>query len=380
VALAAVDAAGRDIPGTACIAELTGPSLELAFHDVPEPAFVSLNRDCSFYGAFVDRSVTRETLERQIRLDPNAFNRVEAMRMLTDIERIRLIENPGAAIDEAWLAVFESILCDDAIPPGLKAYLLRIEEQSIDRRYLAWYRERHAARRTLLAAVARRCADGLRRTWDALDTYAPARAPKDGVEERRLKGVLLRTLIEARSDDVMALAEDHFHRAWSMTDRLSALTCLTLAGHPRRGALLEEAFHAWRGHVSSYTAYLQVIGAAEDEEVFDMVRREENRPCFKLSHPGHNRALYLSLGANNRMLWTERGIDWLTETVIKLAPVNENTANRLAACFQHVDSLAADLKPRVRSALQAMYDRIDGAAAPSTRGRLEAYLQGGERE
>ena len=374
IEIAAVGEDGRDIPGTTCMAELTGPSLELTFQPIPRPAFVSFNRDGSFYGTFVNHSAGRDELIRQIRLDPNTFNRVEAMRALTDIERVRLIEDIGQDVSDEWIDVYRSILSDASLTPGIKARLLTIDEQPINRDYLTCYRERFAARRKLLVTVTNRCGEALRREWTRVDTYAPDAQPRDGVEPRRLKAVLLRTLVEERSEAVFRLAEDHFHRAWNISDRLAALTCLHLAGHPQRRALLDEAFEAWRDHVSAYTAYLQVIGAAADDEVFALIAREEQRDLFRLAHPGHNRALYLPMGSNNGVLWTDRGIRWMTETVIKMAPINANTANRLVASFQHVDRLADDLRPRVRAALEAMIRGVDRKACPSVYGRLAAYL------
>ena len=82
----------------------------------------------------------------------------------------------------------------------------------------------------------------------------------------------------------------------------------------------------------------------------------------------------MAMGANNKMLWSDRGIRWLTETVLKLAPVNEIGAYRLAGTFQMVNKLADDLKPKVRSALESMLQGLDPAKLPSITGRLRAFL------
>jgi hypothetical protein len=82
------------------------------------------------------------------------------------------------------------------------------------------------------------------------------------------------------------------------------------------------------------------------------------------------------MAGNNRLLWTDRGIEWLTRTVIRLAPVNENTANRLAAAFHLVHQLGPDLHHRVMRALKAMLKGVDPTRAPSTHGRIRSYLRG----
>ena len=374
VELAAVDAAGHDIPATARIVELTGDRAEFSFRDVPEPAFVSYNRNCSFYGSFRDTTSGRESLLAQIRYDPNGFNRVEAMRRLTDMERVRLIHDPAAPVGEGWLDAYGSIVADMSLPPGLKAYLLQIDEQSLAREFLPCYRERYAARLRLLGEAAERHRDALVRTFHGIDTYAPAREPRDGVEERGLKAVLLRTLMECRSRPMHALAEEHFRRAWNITDKASALSCIQVSDHPERLALLEEARRLWQDHLSAYLTYLGTIGGSIHDDVFELMAREERRPGFSLEHPGHCRALFLPFTANNKMLWTARGIDWIAQTVCRLAPVNDNTALRLLACFRLVDRLADDLRPAVTAALEAVVRGVDSAAAPATAGRARAFL------
>ncbi len=373
IEVAAVDADGQDLPGTARVLELSGPRAEWAIDNIPPPAFVSWNRDYSFYGICEDRPADRATLAAQVRLDPNAFNRVEAMRRLTDIERIALLRDPAAPISTSWLDIYGRLLEDPDLPPGLKAHLLRVEEQSLDRRYLPWYRERHAARARLMRALAERFADPLRAAFEAVDTYRAARHPRDGVDARRLKAVLLRVLGEADTPATWDLAEAHFRRAWNFSDRVAALTCIQLSHHPRRQALLEEAFEAWQGHLNGYTAYLTLIGAGVHAEVFDDIQAEERRPIFRIDHPNHHRGLYLSMAGNNKMLWTETGLQWLTTTVTRLAPVNENTALRLAGALNLVAQFPADLKPRAVATLDAMLAGLDPARTPSVAGRLQAY-------
>ena len=374
IEVAAVGDDGSDIKGTAQVVEMTGESLELSFKDIPEPAFVSCNRNSSFYGTFEDMSVGRAELAKQIRLDPNPFNRVEAMRRLTDAERIKLIKDPNAEVSPEWLGIYSSIASDMTLSPGLKAYFLRIDEQSMSREYLPMYRERYSARIALLKAVADNCMDGLLEAWHAVDTYKRAQEPVDGIEERQLKAVLLRSIVEKQTPEVYELASKHFHAAWSISDRTAALSCINICGHPDRKKLLESAFEEWNEHLTAYSGYLMIISSGVEDDVFDMIRKEEQRDTFNLVHPGHHRALFLPMTANNSMLWTDRGINWIADTAIRLAGINENSAIRLIACFGHVARLADDLKPKVISALERILEEVDKSVAPSVAGRVETYL------
>jgi len=385
--MAAVDREGHDIAGTAVTVEMTGKEadpyragqsslLHLTFRDVPEPAFVSLNRDCSFYGTFTDLSVTPEQLRRQIRLDPNRFNRVEAMRRLTDGERIKLIRDIHADIGNEWQETFAHVLRDPSIPAGLKAHLLSIDEQSLDRRYLPLYRERYAARIRLLKTLADRYAKDLIEVFCSTDTYTAGTSFRESHETRRLKAVLLRVLVEANTPQVYQIAEDHFRQAWNITDKMSALSCINLSDHPRRRAILDEAYEMWKDHLSPYASYLGIVAGGVHDDVFDMIVAEAGRPTFRPQHPTHSRALFVSMAGNNKMLWTDRGIAWMAETITGLAAVNENTANHLLGALQQVSKLATDLRPKVITALKTMKKAVDPEKYPSTAGRIATYLRG----
>jgi aminopeptidase N len=297
------------------------------------------------------------------------------MRRLTDLERIALIHDPESSVGSRWLATYRALLNDSSLPPGLQAYLLQIDESSLQREALPMYRERYAARQKLMKAVGDHFLGELLAVYGATDTYRPATTPKDGLELRRLKGVLLRIITEADTTETQSLAESHFREAWNITDRLSALQCINLSSHPRRRELMEEAFEQWHRHLSGYTSYLSIVATGRQDDVFDMLAHEEQRPMFRPEHPGHCRALFLPMASNNKLLWTDRGIKWVQETVSRMAGVNENTANRLVACFQLANRLADDLKPKVVAALEAIRDNIDEETAPSVAGRVRGYLE-----
>ena len=57
-----------------------------------------MNRDYSFYGTFRNLNADAKVLALQALKDPNAYNRVDAMRQLTDKERISLLHDPDAAV------------------------------------------------------------------------------------------------------------------------------------------------------------------------------------------------------------------------------------------------------------------------------------------
>jgi aminopeptidase N len=92
--------------------------------------------------------------------------------------------------------------------------------------------------------------------------------------------------------------------------------------------------------------YLGVIASGTREDVFSMIEIEKGRLTFNIPQPSRYRALLLPMAVNNRMVWTDRGIQWVAETVSELAAIGTTTASSLLNTFQHVRSLKPNLLER----------------------------------
>ena len=373
-AFAAVDKTGQDI--AAQLVRFDAPEKEIVVPNIPEPAFLSINRDAGFYGTCTDLSATPEQLARQTRLDSNAFNRVEAMRRLTDLERHRLLSSPMATVSDTWLDAFRSLFNDATLPEGIKGYLLRIDEQPFDRALLPYVRESYTVRQRLLRAAAG--ALGEATVLHALHTLAEKTILLNdlpaAIERRFLRNALLQLLVGLNTHAAYDAMEEVLKKAVNITDRLNALTAVWQSNHPRRRAILAREGETLRQTLGGYLGYLQVVGQSPREEVFEAVEEEAKRPTFSLSHPGLSRSLYVPLSLNNAQLWSPRGLRWLTDTAIKLAPVSEFTTLRIIAPLQAYPSFAPDLRTAVQAALREMLAGVKKHHCPSVIGRLEAYL------
>ena len=379
IVAALVDKSGRDMAGTSRVFVLEEAEAELVYDGVTEePAFPSINRDYSFYGVFHNASITVEQLALQCRMDPNLYNRVDAFRRLTDMQRIRLLLEPGSGVDTRWLEIYGKILEDETLPPALKSYFLRIEEQPMDRSFCTWYPELVAAREEMMLAANRAHREELLARFHALElrTSPMPGSPKDGIEERMLKQVLLDSIVIDDTAESHRLILDCCPRAATATERVGALMALNRSSSGTRREVLEKVYEAWHGHLSGYANYLRIVSGGTREDVFEMISEERVRPGFDVTQPTWCRALYLPMAANNKMLWTDRGIRWLCDAVIDLAPINTTNASRLLNAFQHVKRLKPELQRKVRGALESIVQRVPGEENPVIHGQARAYLSG----
>lgn len=375
IELALIDRKGRNIPGTEQVFQLTDSSARLTLPNVfEEPALASVNRDYSFYGTFRLENDSPEALIRQIRLDTNPFNRVEAMRQLTDRQRIELLNDPDSEIDREWLRLYGELLGDESLPAGLKAYFLRIEEQPLNREYLTWYRELVAAREKLMLAVNRMHRGHLIDLFGKLDTYSPRQSPKDGIEDRILKNVLLDLIASVDTTESHDIILSHYRSASAATDKVGALVALNRSSAPERREILEQVYRAWNSHVSAYANYLRVVSSGTGDDVFPMIEAEKQRPTFDLKHPTWSRALLLTMAANNKMVWTDTGIQWVADTVTELAPINGYVASRLLNVFQMARKLRPSVKGKVLDALQRIARDVPDEVSPTVHNQALTYL------
>ncbi|MGO8942568.1 MAG: DUF3458 domain-containing protein [Syntrophobacteraceae bacterium] len=379
IRLALVDSYGKDIPGTDRVFELNEPQAELTFENLREPpAFASINRDYSFYGTFEDRSADADTLIMQARFDPNFYCRVNAMRMLTDIERKKLL-NPGETkkIGPLWLGLYGEILSDSSLPPALKAFFLRIDEQPMDRTYSAWFPELVDAREKLMLSVHNLYRQELQEQFDRLDTYAPwsAETVLDGLEDRLLKNVLLELITVKETTLGHMTILDHFRRATTANDKVSALLALNCSSAPERLEILEEVYGRWHSNITGYANYLRVIGSGTCTDVFEQIERERSRPTFQIAQPTWCRALFLSMANNNKMIWNERGVNWIADRVIELAPINYTNASRMLNTFQHVGKMKPGLQRLVTAALERVVGDVSDRTSPAVHRQAKGYLE-----
>ncbi|MCE5334339.1 MAG: DUF3458 domain-containing protein, partial [Desulfobacteraceae bacterium] len=377
IQIALVDAAGRDIEGTSRVFELNAPEAGLTFANLKAPpAFASINRDYSFYGTFENGSATTETLMLQARLDPNQYCRVDAMRVLTDAERIKLLLSPAERIDVAWLGLYGELLADDGLTPALKSYFLRIDEQPMDRAYSTWFPELVQARESLMLAVNGLYGSELRERFEKLQTYVPwsAATMLDGLEDRMLKSVLFELLTVKDSPESNATILEHYRRASTANDKVSALVALNRSSAPERHDILEEAYRAWHGNISGYADYLRAVGSGTCEDVFEQIERERRRPTFDIMQPTWCRALFLSMANNNKMIWNERGINWIADVIVELAPLNYTNAGRMLNSFQHVRRMKPELQTLIYGALERILRDVPAEVSLAIHRQAKAYF------
>lgn len=370
----AIDRLGRPMPAVDKLLVLENEKAEFIFTEIPEaPAFIDWNSGGAFYGAFKDDSATTETLATTVRISPFLIGRVEAMRALMD-DAMKAVMNDAKPSQE-WLALFPEILADESLPDGIKAHLLTVSEEMLDRSFLPLAAERNATARKLRKAVATVCGeDALLAALEKTRSAAAAEPLTKAIPRRSLCNAIAKLLAANGSERAVAALVEYFEAGRCASDKLNAASAINSTNSPLRVEIMNELGAQCRCNVAAYGAYLREVASSPHDDVFDAIAREEASPGYRMEHPGHSRSLYGGMAANNAQLWTERGFEWASNTILKLSDVNENVALIVASAFQLVDTMRPPLQGRVRSLLEYLEGKIPADRAPSLHGRIATIL------
>lgn len=371
----AVTADGYVIPDSDRLLVLEKPEQEWSFDGIlGQPAFLDWNSDGPFYGVFHDASATPETLALSAAVHPSPVGRATAFAALTDSILIRHIENPETPFPvtpgSPWFDAFRALLVQTDLHESVRARMLTVSEDLLDREYLSRALERaqaaEALRRAASAAIG---ADSLRNAWKSACEAAYAEASRNPTAFPRILPLraLARALgsLYARTGDSRIAADfrAHFDRAVCVDEMADAIRATIAAGQTDAARDLlarmrTDAVH----HVSGYSVYLATLGSLPIPDVFDWAEQEENTPEYHPEHPSYARALQGALARNNLQLWTPRGLQWLEEALLRMAPVNENVPILVMGAVQNVRSFRSPLRETVRALLKRVQTALPDIA------------------
>jgi aminopeptidase N len=286
--------------------------------------------------------------------DTDPFNRWEAGRALAKQVMARMVTD-NASPGPDWLQAMAAMLRDDSLDPAFRALALRSPgeddmAQTLHGAGIVPDPDRiHRARRRMAEVLARHLSADLPRLWEALRTPGPYSPDARAAGRRALRNAVLALMTRL---DGGATAARAYAQADNMTDQTAALACLLDAG---RGAEEAAAFARQWGHdrlVMDKWLSLQVLYAAPDQAVATATRLAAT-PAFDWKNPNRFRALVGALSGNHAGFHQADGsgyrfvADWL----IRLDPVNPQTAARMSTAFETLYRYDADRQGLMRDQL-----------------------------
>ncbi len=287
--------------------------------------------------------------------DTDPFNRWEAGRALAQ-ETLIAMATEDAAPDPEYLDAILSVLRDERLDPAFRALMVKQPTQSElagalhDAGITPDPQALWQAGEDLKTALARHARDLLPLLHAEARVDAPYSPDAEQAGKRALTAAAL-ALTTRLDGGEMAAAQ--FARADNMTLQLSALGCLLSAG---RGEAELAAFRErWQDDrlVMDKWFALQVAHAAPERAV-EIARRLTEHSDFNWRNPNRFRALFGALAMNHAGFHRADGAGYelLADWLIRLDPVNPQTAARMCNAFQTWQRYDENRQAMIRAQLE----------------------------
>jgi aminopeptidase N len=376
LALGLVGPDGRDLPLTLAdgratergVLMLTRPSETFTFTNVPSRPVASLNRGFSA-PIKLTSNLTAEDLHFLAAHDSDPFNRWQALQtlaatLLTDNVRA-LRAGDAMRADPPLVAALGAVLADATLEPAFVAQALAVPSEADIARELghdvdpdAIFAARVALRATIGEALGPALRDAYRRLSDA-GPYSPDAA---SAGRRSLKNVALDLLAAAGGSAAISLAARQYQTADNMTDRMAALTTLSLHPVRERQAAIDDFFRRFQSDPLVIDKWFALQAAIPEAATLERVRELTRHPAFSLANPNRVRSLIGAFATANQTQFNRPdglGYALLADTVLALDGKNPQVASRLMTAFKSWRALESQRRGKAETELRRV------AAAPT---------------
>ena len=140
-----------------------------------------------------------------------------------------------------------------------------------------------------------------------------------------------------------------------MTDRLAALSTLSLSATPERAAALDDFFARYRDDPLIVDKWFTLQATIPEPDTLDRVKTLTQHPAFSFANPNRVRALVHAFALANQKEFNRpdgAGYDFIADTVLALDAKNPQLAARLLSSLRSWRVLESGRRAKAQAALQ----------------------------
>ena len=376
LAIGLVGRDGRDLPlklrdGRTIergVLTLTKPAETFVFGEIGEPPVPSLNRGFSAPIKLI-ANLSADDLRFLAAHDADAFNRWQALQtlatrlLLDNVASLRA--GKPARQDGGLLHALGAILDDGTLEPAFIALALTLPGESDLAREIGRDVDPDAifaARSGLRAVVGEHLAGSLFDHYRRLSESRPYSPDAASAGRRALRNICLDLLVATRRPDAVSLAARQYQAADNMTDRMAALSTLSLCDVPERAATLDDFYARYADDPLIVDKWFTLQATIPEPATLDRVKALTGHRAFSFANPNRVRALIHAFALANQREFNRAdgaGYDFVADTVLALDRKNPQLAAKLLAAMKSWRVLEPGRRAMAEKALQQV------AAAPS---------------
>ena len=343
------------------VLEMTETQQSFTFEGLGAKPIPSILRNFSA-PVILERETTAEERAFLLAHDTDPFNKFEAGRMLAkDVLVAMVAENATPGPD--YLDAMERVLRDDSLDPAFRALSLKLpgEDDLAQTLHDAGLTPDpatiHAARERLADILSSRLADLLPEVFEDMTLPGPYTPDPKAAGCRQLRQTALGYLSRL---DGGARAAEVFRNAGSMTDEIYALACLIR--HGRGAEAIDQFYRRWSGDRLVIDKWFSVqLLETQPGHAAAEAERLTGHPDFDWRNPNRFRALIGGLVGNTAGFHDPSGAGYrlVADWLIRLDPVNPQTAARMTTVFETWQRYDADRRSMIREALERLAASAD---------------------
>ena len=213
----------------------------------------------------------------------------------------------------------------------------------------------HETRTFLRKELAQKLQPEFEKTYLEFQEEGAFKIDQQSMGRRSLKNVCLSYLSELGSLDIRKLTQTQFRKNENMTDVVGALGVLTHLDCPERETAFSEFENRWQKNTVVMDKWFALQAISCLPKTLDHVRKLTSHSAYEKNNPNKIRALISTFSRFNQLRFHAAdgsGYDFLAEQVLRLDPLNPQTAARLVSVFNNWKSFAAANKTKMNDQLQ----------------------------
>jgi aminopeptidase N len=353
VALGLLNANGDEVLPTTVL-EMTQTKQSFAFPGLASKPVPSILRGFSA-PVVLARETSPEERAFLLAHDTDPFNKWEAGRALAKDVLARMI-TANATPGPEWLDALARVAVDDSLDPAFRALALRLpgDDDMAQTLHASGHlpdpARIHAARRQMSETVAKHLSPHLPALFESLAEPGPFTPEARAAGRRALRLAALGYLGRV---DGGARAMDVFRSANNMTEGVGALACLLEIGQGQPELATFQTRWGKDRLVMDKWFTLQISHAAPDATAAT-VGALTAHPAFDWKNPNRFRSVIGALSGNHAGFHHASGESYavLADWLIKLDPLNPQTAARMSTAFDSWSRYDADRQGMIRDQLR----------------------------
>ncbi len=343
------------------ILHMKKPKEVFTFKDVSEEPVLSFNRGFSSPVKVV-APFSMKDLYFLMANDSDLFNRYEAAQMaagkiVKDLLSAKL-KGEKLSLDTGYLEAFGSLIADSSIEPAVKDMLLGVPSLALlaQDNHPIDYAALDEVRTFILKEVAVRFKDELKKVYEENTTPGAYKLDPLSVGKRALRKKVLGILSKLKSEDVLAMAKDHFESATNMTEESAGLAILSGFGGDAFKEASANFYQKWKNDTLVMQKWLMICSSSGHDDTFELVKKLEGDEVYDANVPNLVRSLWGGFSRNLVQFHhpSGRGYQLMADKVLEIDGINPQVASRLASAFKDYKKLV----PHQQELMKPEIDKI----------------------